>query len=188
MKIKNKKGFEFSFGWIFGILVGAFILFLAIYAAANLVNVMRFQGETELGKTLGTLLYPIETNLEEAKFAQINVPQETRIFNVCKEPLPSSVFGAQKLRAAVKSGIGEEWQKDPAVESTFYNKYIFSANMSQGGKQFYVLSKPLEFPFKIADVMMLWSDKEKYCFISPFPDMATELVRIAPKNINDAKR
>ena len=111
----NKKGFEFSFGWLFAIIVGAVIIFLAIYATTNLIKTEREIQDTELGKQLGIILNPIETALETGKASKISFPLETRLYNDCSL---QGTFGSQKISTATKSGIGEKWLA-PGEASTF---------------------------------------------------------------------
>ena len=66
--MKNKKGeLQFSFAWVFAILVGAFILFLAIF---GVYKFMKIQGEiqdAETAKDIGILLNPLESSFETGK-------------------------------------------------------------------------------------------------------------------------
>ena len=62
--MRTKRGLEISFAWMFSIIVGAAIIFLAVFAAVKLVNLGKQQTDTEVGKQLGILLNPIETSLE----------------------------------------------------------------------------------------------------------------------------
>ncbi|MDO8459667.1 MAG: hypothetical protein Q7S74_01025 [Nanoarchaeota archaeon] len=183
--IKTKKGFEFSFAWIFAIFVGAVIIVLAIYATTKIIKTQQFQQSTISAKEIGILLSPIETNLEEAKFTKIVVNQETKIFNEC---YTTGTFGSQKIGLSTKSGIGEEWPP-PGVKSTFYNKYLFSSPQVHGKKEFYVISKPFNFPFKIADIVVLWDDQTLYCFTygqgAPL-EMNKELKELNATNIMNA--
>jgi len=156
----NKKGFEMSFGWIFAILVGAVIIFLAIYAAGKLSGQEIDITNTESAKELGILLSPIETNLDSGKLSFIKFPRETKVGNMCYE---YGNFGEQKINTSGDSGVGSS---AGGVSSTFHNKYIFSKTVSTG-RTFYVFAMPLELPYKIADLMFLWSDKESYCFVTP---------------------
>lgn len=158
----NKQAFEFSFGWLFALLVGAVILFLAIYAVTNLVDNLRLQKEAETGKDIGTILSPVETTLENAKYAELAVKQPTKLFNDCKI---SGSFGSQLISTKIKSGIGNTWRAGETVPSTFHNKYLFSDAEVQAEKNFYIISKPFEFPFKVADIMIMWSDQTGYCFV-----------------------
>ncbi len=174
-----KRGFEFSFGWLFAIIVGAVILFLALYAASSIVKSERKIEESAAAKEFGILLTPIETNLESGKISLISFPETTRIFNGCASV---GTFGEQKLSISIRSGIGQEWS-EPGIESTFYNKYIFSHNVVEG-RDFVVFSKPLSMPYKIADAQYLISAKDEYCFVQPPTYIRDELLSLRPKNIN----
>ena len=68
-----KRGYEFSFAWFFTIIVGAVIIFLAVYAATQIVDLGRTRQETERGKQIGILLTPLGTTLEEGKLATLVV-------------------------------------------------------------------------------------------------------------------
>ena len=166
----NKRGFEFIFAWLFAIIVGAVIIFLAIYASTKLVKTQREVQDTELGKELGIILNPIETGLETAQASKISFSSETRIFNECKT---ISTFGSQRISTATKSGIGEEWQS-PGEQSTFYNKYIFSESIAEG-KDFVTFSKPFEMPFKVANLIYIWPLGDSYCLINPPGEIEDEV-------------
>jgi hypothetical protein len=166
----NKRGFEFSFAWIFAVLVGAVILFLAIFATTRLIGIEGAVQNTELGREIGILLSPIETNLESVKIAKIDTPTDTRIFNECEE---GGVFGRQNIRVGTRSSLNDEWSY-PGEASTFFNKYLFS-DAAIEGDEFVVMAKPFKLPFKVADLIFLWSSKEKYCFVRPPRDMEEEI-------------
>ena len=159
--INNKRGFEFSFAWIFAIIVGAVIIFLAVWGVVQLIGTERTARDSEIGKELGILLNPIETSLESGKSALIKMPGETRLFNDCNN---NGVFGVQKISAATKSGIGDEWER-PGIPSSFFNKYVFSADVVQG-EDYKVFVKPFEFPYKVGDLIFIWSVDDEYCFVN----------------------
>lgn len=158
--MKNKRGFEFSFGWLFAIIAGGVIIFLAVFAAVRLAETEKEVKNTEIGKEIGILLTPIETSIENSKSVKIVVPSETRIYNDCSL---RGNFGSQKISISTKSNIGANWPT-PGVSSTFYNKYLFSEKISEG-KSFYLVSFAFEFPFKVADIAILIPGSESYCFI-----------------------
>ena len=82
--MRGKKGVEFSFGWLFALIVGAAIIFLAIYAAIKLVGTEREVLEAGIAKELGIILTPVETGLEEGKVVgPIKFASETRVYNNC---------------------------------------------------------------------------------------------------------
>ena len=164
----NKRGFEVSFAWIFAMIVGSVILFIAVYATVTLVNTSRLKTDSETAYQLGILLNPVETNLESGRYAVIEFPSETRVFNSCRT---IGNFGQQGIRAAVKSGIGKDFQ-NPGVESTFFNKYLFSREVEQG-KKLHLFVKPLKLPYKIGD--LIFASAGEYCFIDAPGDVEDEI-------------
>lgn len=173
----NKRGFEFSFAWLFAIIAGAAIIFLAIYATTSIIRTERTSIDSQTAKQLGILLNPIETGLETAKEASIVFPAETRIYNTCKD---SGNFGYQGIKTSGKSGIGQEFQP-PGAESIFYNKYLFSESIMQS-KKIILFSKAFEMPFKIANLIFAWADS--YCFINPTAEIEEEINSLSLENIN----
>jgi len=177
MKIrKDKRGIEFSFTWLFAIIVGAVILILAIYAATKIISTGQSETGAAAAKEIGILLNPLETSFQEGVTTSIALPTDTRIYNVCDN---SSVFGSQKISTSQKSFGGFS---DPSVEVGFPNKYIFSDDYEEG-REFYVFSKPFEFPFKVADVIYLTPSTEKYCFIDAPEDIEKELNDLGQENL-----
>jgi len=172
----NKKGFEFGFAWLFAIIVGAVIIFISIYATTSLINTSRTEIDAKTAAQLGILLTPVETNLEESKYALITFPDETRVFNKCQE---RGNFGRQIISTSVRSGVGKEFQ-EPGVESFFFNKYLFSKDIEQG-KKLYLLVKPFKMPYKVAD--LIFASSENYCFVNPPDDIEDEITDLNPKNM-----
>lgn len=157
--INNKKGFENSFAWIFAIIAGAVIIFLAIYAVANFINLFKDAKNSKTALEIGSLLTPFETSLEEGKINSIKTREETEIYNNCNE---NGDFGIQKISVQISTEIGKDNSR--GEESSFKNKYLFSEKFIKG-KEFYILSKPFDFPYKIGDLIIAWSSKKKYCFV-----------------------
>lgn len=180
----NRRAYEFSFAWIFTIFVGAAIIIFAIYSATQLVDTKRTEQDTVAGQQIGILLTPAETNLEEAKVTTISVSSPTQIYNGCDY---QGTFGEQKISTKIKSGVGGEWRPVPGVESSFHNKYIFSSAIIEGDKKFHVLAKPFNFPFKVADLIIIWPDTQDYCFVNSdfIPELKQEIenLELEKKNI-----
>ena len=164
----NKKGFEFSFSWMFSIIVGSVIIFLAIYAATNILKTSTIEEETKIASQFGSLLNPVETNLEDAKFSFVEFSEETRLYNDCEE---AGNFGRQKISTAIKSNSERGWA-ERGVPITLHNKYIFSEE-AVDGKTMYLLSKPFKMPFKLADLIIIYS--ENYCFVNSPPKIEEEV-------------
>ncbi len=172
----DKRGFQISFAWLFGIIAGAFILFFAIYTTVRVMDV----GQQEIGaktqKELGVLLNPLETGFEEASITTISLSTPTRIHNTCDT---GGNFGRQALQISQKDF--RDWS-DPAQETYFKNRYIFSKDVVEG-KTFYVFTKPFDFPFKVADLTYITSFSENYCFIESPNEIVKEISNINKENI-----
>ena len=158
---RSKKAFEMSFAWMFSIIVGAIILFLAIYMTMKFIVPQRNISQSELAKSFGALLDPLETGKGiSVESTVIQTGVEARVYNKCYK---DDNFGRQGISMAIKSGIGKQWQ-EPGEETSLQNKYIFS-NSTVQGKNFYIMVKQFEMPFKIADLIFLYD--KKYCFVNP---------------------
>lgn len=172
----KKSGLEFSFAWIFAIIVGAFILFLAIYAVTKYIGTEQEVNDIEIAEEIGILLNPLETGFESGKTTSLILPSETRIYNRCDN---TGNFGEQSIKVAQKS-FGKWTETDMNAE--FPNKYIFSGEYEEG-KKFYLFSKPFEFPFKVSDFIFLISSSKEYCFINPPEEIKNEISELAQKNL-----
>ncbi len=174
----NRKGIEFGFNWIFAIIAGAIILFSAIYITTKLVGTERRVSDTFIATELDNLLHPIETNLENSKYATIKFVDETRVYNDC---LTVGAFGKQQISTASKLGIGDEWGVQ-SVRKTSYNKYVFSRAIEEG-KKMHAIVKPFEMPFKIGDLTMLYG--KNYCFVNPPSDLEDEINDLSGNGANN---
>lgn len=172
----EKRGIEFSFTWLFAIIIGIVILVLAIYAATKIISTGKTETGTAAAKEIGVLLNPLETGFEEGKTSSLSIATDTRIYNGCDN---FSNFGNQNIQTAQKT-FGKF--SEPSVEVSFPNKYIFSSEFEEG-KQFYIFSKPFEFPFKVSDLIYLSSANKKYCFIDAPENIEEELDKIGQDNL-----
>ena len=175
MKMKHAQ-FQISFSWLFAIIVGAFILFLAIYASTKLINIGQTEQDVKAGTEINILLNPLETSFESGKVISFSMPVESRIYSKCDN---RGVFGTQKL--SVSQISFNEWTETD-LDVSSYNKYIF-ADIPSEGKNFYVFSKPFEFPFKVADLIYLIPSEKKYCFTDAPENIEEELEKLNIKNI-----
>lgn len=170
--IKNKKGaLEFSFAWIFAIVAGVLILLLAIYGVVKFINLNKTEISAQTAKGITVLLNPLESAFEESARKPMVLPIETRIYTTCENDTFESVFGKQTIRTSQK--LSNEWSNEE-VNVPFYNRYVFSKNPAQG-KRFYLFSKSVEIPFKIADLIYVISTDDKYCFVNPPGDIEDEI-------------
>ena len=175
--MKNKRGaLDISFAWLFAIIVGGFILFLAVYAAIKLIGTEQTIQDAKTGKEIGVLLNPLETSFESGKTSLLTMPVETRIYNKCNN---QGTFGRQIIQVSQKSF--NKWT-ETNIDVGFSNKYLFSEKYAEG-KKFYLFSKPFEFPFKVADLIYITSSEDKYCFIDAPEEILEELEDLKQENI-----
>lgn len=179
MKRYRKRGFAFSFGWIFAIIVGAVIIFLAIYGTTKLIGTEKKIRDTEVGKEIGIILKPVETNIETSKISNIILKDNTKLYNDCNSK--SGTFGTQKISVATESGIGNPDERGERI--SFKNKYIFSSEVVEG-KKYIVFAKPLDMPFKIADLIYVLSVDDRYCFVGPPNEVEDEIEDLGINIVN----
>jgi len=154
----NKRG-DFGFVWIFSIIAGTSILLLSIYGATQIGETQRTETDAAIAKKLTVLTDPLEAGFASASFGTIKFQQETRIQNLCN-PIG---FGDNHVSASSESGIGKKFLEF-SPGTTIKEKYLFGYE-EDSGETFYVFSKPFNFPYKIADFLIMLSDERDYCFI-----------------------
>lgn len=176
MTIKKRGALEISFGWIFAIVAGIFIIFLAIYLSSRLINTEQETTSAETGTQISVLLNPLETSFESSQTTSIIISSETRIHNICDN---TGNFGEQTIQLDQKNL--NKWIKT-SVNVQSENKYLFSTEEIEG-KKFYVFSKPFDFPFKIADLIYMTSANDIYCFVNAPNEVSSELTDLNQSNL-----
>ncbi len=175
--IENKKAYlQISFGWLFAIIVGITIIFLAIYFVVKVINLEETAHSAKTSQEVGILLNPLETSFESAVTSSFTFPEETQIHNRCDN---YSNFGLQRIEVRQKDF--NKWV-ETNIEAQFQNKYIFSEKYIQG-RTFYIFSKPFKFPFKIADLIYLTPASKNYCFVNAPTDIEDELEDLNQPNL-----
>ncbi|MEM4230646.1 MAG: hypothetical protein QXF25_02120 [Candidatus Pacearchaeota archaeon] len=172
--MEKKKGLEMSFSWIFAIMAGAVILFLAIYSASKFIKTSKYEATTVTAKELSIIFEPLETGIASFKGTKAVLNEETRIFNSCYD---SGIFGEQRFSLATKKG--KQWSK-PGGEIIINNKYVFS-NSSIEGKKIFIFGVPFNFPFKVADMIILTT--KSYCFVNAPGNIVEDLENLGLENI-----
>ncbi|MDD5191573.1 MAG: hypothetical protein PHH54_02900 [Candidatus Nanoarchaeia archaeon] len=171
--MENKKGFEMSFNWIFAIIVGAIILFIAIYATTRVINTGEYQINTETAAKIETLLDPARPGLASLKSEQVDFAKDMRTYFTCNS---IGTFGKQALAFSEKI-FGKWGEKGGEISSM---KYIFAENVIEG-KNLYLFSMPFKMPFKIDDLIMI--SGKKYCFYQTPNDIKDKIKNLNLKNI-----
>ncbi len=172
----NRRGIEQSFIWIFALLIGAFILFLAIYASTQLIGLGNTRTNTETAKYIEVLLNPLESSFESGRVASISIPGDTRIYATCSQ---FGTFGAQGISTTQKR-FGT-WS-EPNEPITFANKYVFAEKPVEG-RDFVLFSKPISFSFKVADAIYLLNSTAEYCFVNAPQSIAEEISTLSIRSI-----
>ena len=173
----NKKGYlEDSFNWLFAIVVGIFVLALAIFIATKLTHTEQTTQDAKIGNEINILLNPLETSFESGTTSSFTLPVDTRIYAKCHSDEP---FGKQIIQISQKSF--DRWSMTN-ISVGFSNKYIFTEKYVEG-KNFYLFAKPFESPFKVADLIIMTSSLNSYCFESAPEDIKKELTLLNQKNI-----
>jgi len=172
----KKAQYEMSFTWMFALIVGAFVLFLAIYASRTLITTEETIQDAKTSKEVSILLNPLETGFETVKASYITFPVETKVKNGCSL---DGEFGRQTISVSQMSL--NKWT-DTDIEVGFSNKYIFSTKEVEG-KTDYLFAKPFNFPFKVTDLIYITSKNEKYCFIGAPLEIENEINTIGQENL-----
>jgi hypothetical protein len=154
----RKALFGMSFNWLFAIIVGGFILFLAIYAAGTFIKTGETTLYTETATSIISLLDPFETGLASGKSDVVNFKKESKFYFACSEQ-SFQPFGRQTIAFSEQTFGKKFGEKSDNVD--IKDKYIFVENIIQG-KRLVIFSKPFELGFKVADTLMIFSDD--YCF------------------------
>ena len=169
-----KRG-QFNFVWMFAIVIGGAILFLAIFGAMRTGETYRYQSDTEIAKSLSVITDPLQAGFAEGSFGKILFRQETRINNICFD----GDFGKNDISVSTRSDIGEAWNL-PGGATSIHNKYFFSSEQNSG-LEYYVFSKPFNFPYEISDLIFMTSDN--YCFLNAPEEIADEVIGMNIENI-----
>ena len=175
----RKKAIAMTFNWIFAIIVGAFILFLAIYASGKFIKTSEQSINTKTAASLISIFDPLTTGLASGKGSRITFKKESRIFFNCNENsnLP---FGQQTISFSEQT-FGEEYG-EVGGQISIKDQYIFTQNLIEG-KTFYYFSKPFFLGYKVMDQFMIYSDKQQYCVYDPSEDFKDDIEGLNLNNI-----
>lgn len=171
---------EFSFTWIFVLLVGAAILAIAVFASFRFVDSGQVQYNSQVAAQLGAILSPLETGVESGKAYELGLPSESRLSAKCDD---RGTFGFEEISVSVRSGIGTEWQKN-GVPYKLSNKFVFVEPNLQG-KSLHVFSAPIELPYKTGDLILLYS--KSYCLVDAPSDVEDDLTFLQMASMKIAK-
>ncbi len=172
----KKRGIEIGFNWLFAIIAGGAILFLAIYISGKFIGSQQNVVNTETAAQLVSLLDPLETGLASGKASQINFVKEAKTLYDCDENA-NEPFGTQTIsfREKVFDKFLNEGQK-----ISIKDKYIFAEN-EVTGKDYFVFSKPFYMSYKVSDIIIIGGGN--YCFYAANQEVKDEINRLNLKNV-----
>jgi hypothetical protein len=178
----NKKG-QVEFNWLFVLIIGAVILFLAIFFVGKLINTQQYASETELVKNFDILLNPFASigGMGTVTLAKtIQMPQTTQINQTC-----STKDRRITMYLRSQSSTGKKWG-EWSLANQIYNKYIFS-NSFMESSTFDVFGMPLNIPFRVDDLIFIL-DKD-YCFVNAPTEVKSEIgtVNISKLQFTDSQ-
>lgn len=156
-KITNKKA-VMEFSWIFAVIVGAIILFLAFYFVGTNLLSKHYEQATIEAQSLDIILNPFSQfgEIKELDSRPLSLPQKSTITFSCSEPTTQSL-GTNEITIISKTERG--------IPRVVYDKYIFVEQQLET-KKFQALSAPFEMPWRVAEIIILWPYDKAYCFIN----------------------
>ncbi len=168
------------FNWLFALLVGAVILFLAFMFVNSYVNLQRFKYDSETAARLAILLNPLQTSLGDIMPEPIKFQTMTRFQLNCSY----KGLGTEQLSISTSSNIGQKWQ-EYGTATAINNKYIFSQGIEEG-KTLYLFAKQMKMPFYVSD--LIFATTKSYCFINPPERTESEIRALNASNIVAVQR
>ncbi len=167
----NKKGFEMSFAWVFSLIVGAVIIFLAIYGVTKLISTSEHEINTKNAARFEAILSPLQTSVESGRSSSIELIEDTRIYVDCNT---EGDFGNTIVSFSEKFGLRDEWS-EPGGRVSEQANYLFAEEVIEG-KEVYFFVKSVEMPFKLGEIMSAYT--KSYCFVNAPDSIAEEVIAL----------
>jgi hypothetical protein len=175
--MKTEKAVAMPFNWIFAIVVGAFILFLAIFAAVRLMGTGGEISSTITASKFESLFDPLETGLyTTGKAIPVKFKRDSRTFYECSY-LDNRPFGKQTI-AFTEKIFDRYGEAGEAIRVS--DKYIFTEDMLEG-KTYYAFSQPFYLGYKVADSVIITAGD--YCFYQAPEKINNTITRLGLKNV-----
>jgi hypothetical protein len=173
--MKNKKGVEMNFSLIFALIVGAVILFLAIYFAITITDSGGEVTSSLAAQELTLRLEPFELGIASGSSEKFEFKDNILLENYC---YTDKTFGSQEIILSEKYLSKKDTQR--GIPITITNKYVFS-NQEEQGETLQVFVKPAEMPFKVSDIIIISGNE--YCFEKPPERIKNEINRLNIDNV-----
>lgn len=167
----NGRG-QTEYSWIFSLIIGAAIIFFAIYFATKYVGTSNIQSSAEIARNFDILLNPFAsigsiTTLSLSK--EVTMPASMSLNFTC------NFVGDYDNMAVKLDDKRADW-----FNYKIYNKYIFSENLQ--GRNYWVFSKSLYMPWRVDDMIYIVSDK--YCFVGAPESIRKEIIDMGNSQVS----
>ncbi len=167
---------DISFTWLFGLIIGAIILGLAIYATVKIIGAGEKTVDASTAKQISVLLNPLQLGVEDSKSTTMTFSTNIRIYPGCDL---YNDFGDQKIRVS-QEGFKGWTETDMNISAT--NLYLYMENPIEG-KKLEIFSKKFEFPYKVADLIYIIPSTKQYCFVNPPENIEEEIKNLNLENL-----
>ncbi len=167
INMKNKKGLA-AYAWMFSVIIGALIIFLALFTAQKYIETGDVGTQSELVREFDILLNPFAsvgaiTTMTLSK--EISMPSEVQMKFSC-----GVEENYNELNLRTRKGR-DGWSDWLPQGFKMRDKYIFADDLE--GENFWIFAKPLEMPWRVDDLIFI-VDK-KYCFEDPPENIRREV-------------
>jgi hypothetical protein len=179
--MSNKKG-GIEFGWIFAIIVGAVVLFLAFYFVSTTLLSDRMKSNTIAAQNFDVLMNPLSYlgSLDAVTSMPLNLSEKSELLIECDNGTDTgSNLGWNSITV-----VTERQKEGERLPRTAYDKYIYADISDTEVKNLHSLTISLKMPWRVADLTMLWPADKTYCFINTSKKIQEIQKRIVDANLN----
>ena len=164
----NKKGLEFSFAWLFAIIAGAVIIFIAIFIATKYVSTSENIVNTKTASEFINVLDPLQSGVAESSSNRLELRTDARVYTSCDT---SGNFGSTRVSFSERIGLGGKFSSR-GKEIKSENAYLFAEDELESREiRFLIFS--IKLPFKVGDEIIAYSGD--YCFVNAPRNIEREL-------------
>lgn len=169
--MKSKKG-GMEFGWIFAVIVGAVILFLAFYFVGTNLLSERIKKDTVAAQTFETLMNPLSYlgSLGAVTSMPLNLSEKSELLLECDT---GEDIGSKLGWNSITVMTGKKGSE--SIPRTAYDKYIYADISGLEVKNLHSITMSFDMPWRVADLTMLWPADRIYCFEDTPRDLKDKL-------------
>jgi hypothetical protein len=166
MKLISKKG-TVEFSWIFALIVGGSILFLAFFFVGQQFFQQKQLAQIQTTQTIDVLLTPFSSsgNIANAQEGVIKLQKNSDLNLYCEKADNFNPLGYESLEIIpldTKKTLTSSGTNNAVSEKKIYDKYIFGEDFTT--KEILTFSKPFNAPWRIADMVYIFPYENNYCF------------------------